>query len=68
MSDYFLKPKSLEINVKVELDLSNYATKENLKDAIGADTLDLAKGAALDNLKPDASKLDTKTLKMYQVV
>ena len=27
MREYFLKPKSLEENVKVELDLSNYATK-----------------------------------------
>ena len=28
MSDYFPKPKSLGTNVKVELDLSNYATKQ----------------------------------------
>ena len=27
MSKYFPKPKSLGANVKVELDLSNYATK-----------------------------------------
>ena len=27
MSEYFPKPKSLGANVKVELDLSNYATK-----------------------------------------
>ena len=27
MSEYFTKPKSLEANKKVELDLSNYATK-----------------------------------------
>ena len=27
MSEYFLKPKSLGANLKVELDLSNYATK-----------------------------------------
>ena len=31
MSKYFPKPKSLEANVKVELDLSNYATKVDLK-------------------------------------
>ena len=31
MSKYFSKPKSLEANVKVELDLSNYATKVDLK-------------------------------------
>ena len=31
MSEYFPKSKSLEANVKVELDLSNYATKADLK-------------------------------------
>ena len=31
MSEYFLEPNSLGANVKVELDLSNYATKINLK-------------------------------------
>ena len=30
MSEYFSKPKSLEENVKFELDLSNYATKADL--------------------------------------
>ena len=33
MSEYFPKPKSLGENVKVELDLSNYATKADLKNA-----------------------------------
>ena len=30
ITEYFLKPKSLGPNVKVELDLSNYATKADL--------------------------------------
>ena len=30
MSEYFPKPKSLGANVKVELDLSSYATKADL--------------------------------------
>ena len=37
MSEYFPKPKSLRANGKLELDLSNYATRA------GADTSDLAK-------------------------
>ena len=41
--EYFPKPKSLRANVKVELDLSNYATKAVLKIAAGADTSDFAK-------------------------
>ena len=31
MSEYFPKPKSLGANVKIELDLSNHATKTDLK-------------------------------------
>ena len=37
MSEYLTKPKSLEANVKVELDLSNHATKVELKIAIDID-------------------------------
>ena len=37
MSEYFPKPKSLRGNLKVELDLSNYATKAHLKNATGVD-------------------------------
>ena len=43
MSKYFPKPKSLFANVKVELDLSNYATKADLKNATVVDTSDFAK-------------------------
>ena len=35
MSEYFPRPKSLGANVKVELDLPNYATKADLKNATG---------------------------------
>ena len=37
MSEYFPEPKSLG-KVKVELDLSNYAAKTNLKNATGINT------------------------------
>ena len=36
-SEYLPKLKPLGPNVKVELDISNYATKENLKKEIGVD-------------------------------
>ena len=42
MSEFFPKPRSLGANVKVELDLSTYATKADLKIAIGIDTLGFA--------------------------
>ena len=58
MSEYFPKLKSLESNVKVELDLSNYATKTDLKSATGVETSDFTKKTDLADLKPDVDKLD----------
>ena len=63
MSEYFLKPKSLRANVKVELDLPKYATKADLRNATGIDRLDFAKKADLANLKSDIDKLDIYRLK-----
>ena len=42
MREYFPKLKYLGANVKVELALSNYATKTDLKNATGVDTSDFA--------------------------
>ena len=53
MSEYFLKPKSLGANVKVELDLSNYPTKIDLKNETGVDTSSFAKKTDLVNLKSE---------------
>ena len=43
MNSFHLKPKSLGENVKVELDLSNYAAKTDLKNTTSVNTLDFAK-------------------------
>ena len=51
MNKYFRKPKSFGGRVKVELDLSNYATKTGLKNATGVDTSDFAKKTDTANLK-----------------
>ena len=51
MSEYFPEPKSLGGKVKVELDLSNYATKADLKNATGIDTSKFAEKVDLTNLK-----------------
>ena len=37
MSEYFSEPKYLNGRVKLELDLSNYATRTNLKNATSVD-------------------------------
>ena len=63
MSEYFPEPKSLGGKVKVELDLSNYATKADLKNATGMDTSIFAKKIDLANLKPNVDKLDFDKLK-----
>ena len=63
MSEYFRKPKYLREKVKVELNLSNYATKGDLKNAIGVDTSDCAKRTDLAHLKSDVDKLDLDKLK-----
>ena len=43
MSEYFPEPKSSGLRVKVELDLSNYATNSDLKNVTGVDTSKFAK-------------------------
>ena len=63
MSEYFPRLKSLGANVKGELDLSNYATKADLKNAAGVDTSDFAKKTVLANLKSYLDKLDIDKLK-----
>ena len=62
-SEYFPEPNSLRIWVKVELELSNYAPKQILKNATGVDTSKFAKKVDLDNLKINVDKLDIDKLK-----
>ena len=50
MSEYFPELKSFGRRVKVELDLSNYATKADLKNAACVDTSNFAKKVDLTNL------------------
>ena len=63
MSEHFPKPKSWKPNLKVQLVLSNYATKADWKNETGVDTLDFSKKTDLANLKSDVDKLDIKRLK-----
>ena len=54
MSEYFPKSKSFGGRMKDELELSNYATKADLKNAIGVDTSKFAnfrKNFDIDKLK-----------------
>ena len=62
MSEYFPKPKSRGEKVKVELDLSNYATKAELKNAAGVDLSKFAKKVDLASLKSEVDKLHINKL------
>ena len=62
MIECFLELESLGI-VKVELDLSNYATKTDVKNETGIDTSSFAKKFDLPNLKSNVDKLDLHELK-----
>ena len=64
MSESFPGPKSLGRKVKVELDLSNYATKTDLKNARGVDTSSFTKKTHLAYLKTDWSSLKSKVDKL----
>ena len=63
MSEYSPEPRSLGGKVKVDLDLFNYATKTDLKNATGVDTSKFSKKVDLANLKSNVDKLDTDKLK-----
>ena len=57
MSEYFPKPISSGGRMKVELDLSNYATKADLKNTTGLDTSKFSEKVDLTSLKSDVEKL-----------
>ena len=64
MSQYFLKPyKPFGGDINVKVDLSNYATKADLKNATGIDTSKLAAKSDLVSLKAEIDKIDVDKLK-----
>ena len=62
MSEYFPKPQSHEENIKVKVDLSNYATKEDIKNITHVDTSGFALKTNLSSLKTEVDKLDIDKL------
>ena len=62
-TSYFLKPfRSFGGNTNVKVDLSNYATKANIKNISHVDTSSFAIKTNLANLKTEVDKLDTDKL------
>ena len=62
MSEYFPKPLSHKENIKVKTDLTNYATKEDIKNITDIDNSSFALKTNLSSLKTDADKLDIDKL------
>ena len=68
MSQYFPKPyKPFGGNVRVELYLSSYAPKLELKEATGTDTSNFALKSNLVSLKTGVDKIDVDKLKIAPV-
>ena len=57
MSQYFPKPSNHKENIKVEIDLSNYVTKVDIKNITHVDTSNYALKTNLANLKTEVDKL-----------
>ena len=62
MSQYFPKPSNHEENISVEIDLSNYATKADIKNITLVDTSNFSLKANLPNLKTEVHRLDIDKL------
>ena len=58
MGQYFPTPSSHKENIKVEIDLSNYATKKDINDITHVDTSNFALKNNLYSLKTEVDKLD----------
>ena len=63
MRQYFPPYNTSSQNIKVELDLSKYATKNDIKDITHVDTCSYALKTNLANLKTEVDKIDTGKLK-----
>ena len=60
MSQYFPKPyEPFDGDINIKVDLSNYATKTDIKNIIHIDTSNFALKTNLTTLKTEIDKLDT---------
>ena len=63
MSRYFPPYNNSSTNIKVELDLSNYATKDDVKNITHVDVSSYATKTNLAALKTEVDKIDIDKLK-----
>ena len=68
MTQYFPKPyEPFDRDINVKVDLSNYATKADIKNITHIDTSSFALKTNLASLKTEVDKLDTDKLKTVPV-
>ena len=68
MSQYFPKPyEPFGGDIDIKVDLSNYATKADLKNATGIDTSKLAAKSDLASLKVEVDKIGPDKLKTVPI-
>ena len=67
MSTYYPPYKSSSQNIKVELDLANYATKDDVKNITHVDVSSFASKTNLAGLKIEVDKIDVDKLKTVPV-
>ena len=63
MSTYYPPYKSSNQNIKIELDLANYATKDDVKNKTHVDVSSSASKTNLAALKTEVDKIDVDKLK-----
>ena len=63
MSSHYFPPYGSTNNIKVELDLANYATKDDVKNITHVDVSSYTTKTNLVALKSEADKIDTDKLK-----
>ena len=62
MSQYFPTPLSDYKNIKVKIDLTNYATKKDINDITHVDASNFALKTNISSLKTEVHKLDIAKL------
>ena len=67
MSTYYPPYKSSSNNIKVELDLANYATKDDVKNITHVDVSSFASKTNLAALKTEVNQIDVDKLKTVPV-
>ena len=68
MGTFFSRSRRFRRDIKVKLDLSNYATKTDLKNVTHVDVRSFASKTNLASLKTEVDKIDVEKLKTVPAI